>query len=1493
MNGVAVIGMACRFPGARNPAEYWRNLRDGVESIARLSDAELLAAGVSADAIGDPHYVKAAGVLEAIEELDAAFFGLSPREAEVLDVQHRIFLECAWEALEDACCDPGRHPGSIGVYAGAGMNAYLLANLIPERDALASVGGFQALISNDKDYLPTRVSYKLNLRGPSVSVQTACSTSLVAVHLACQALLAGECDVALAGGVSVRVPQKAGYRYEEGMILSPDGRCRAFDARAAGTVPGSGAGVVVLKRLEDALADGDRVDAVVLGSAINNDGARKVGYTAPSVDGQRSVIREALAVAGVAAGSISFVEAHGTGTPLGDPIECAALAQALQSPGGRQAPCVLGAVKTNVGHLDTAAGVAGFMKAVLALRHGAIPPTLHFTTLNPQIDFAGGPFRVNATTEAWPSADGPRRAGVSSFGIGGTNAHVVLEEAPARAAQPSGRSVHALVLSARSERALDAHGQAVARALVGDGPPDLADVAWSLQTGRPAFEHRMAVVAVGSDRASAALARGEVERGVARARSVVFMFPGQGSQVPGMAAGLYALEPVFRETVDRCCETLRAPLGFDLRELLLAAQATADLGARLTRTAVAQPAIFVVEYALAQQLRAWGIEPSGAIGHSVGEYTAACVGGAVDLDDALMLLAERGRLMQQLPAGRMLAVRTTPETLGVLTNPNSQVPNPNSQLPTPSSRFQIPDPRSPIPDLAAINAPGLCVASGPVAAIDALARHCRDRGIETHDLQTSHAFHSAMMDPILDEFGRAIGRVRLSPPSIPWISNVTGTWVSDADAVDPLYWVRHLRQTVRFADGVACALGQPNPLLLEVGPGRALTTLALEQAGPGAIAISTMKQPRERSSDEETLARALSRLWVAGVDVKWEALDASRGRTRVSLPTYPFERQRYWIEPAAAARAEGTHAAGTGDARRRPLDEWFYVPAWRSAPSPRPSRDPRAAPWLVFARDGDEIGGGVIDRLRRNDATAIVVAPGDGFRRDGDARYVLRPGERDDYDALCADLDRRRIVPGEVIHAWCVDADVVEPDTDASPPAPPAAALDEGFFSLLWLARALGETWAADTRLHVLSSRVQSVAGEGVSPARAALLGPVHVIPRECPFIRCRSIDYRRPDAPGAAASLVRQLFAELLSDADDPLVAYRHHQRFVRTLERAGLAPAPATGVLRTGGHYLITGGLGGVGLVVAEHLARACRAKLTLVGRSAFPRGDEWGAWLATHAEDDGVSAKIGRLQAMEKDGARVGTAAADVADFDGLQRAVRQAEARFGPVHGVIHAAGVPGGGMLQRKVREEAEQILRPKVEGALNVVRLFEAAGIDFVVLMSSLTGVMGETGQIDYSAAGAFLDGLAHDRRGAGAPVCSIDWDTWREAGMAASVRLPGALQALRDESLRFGIGNDEGVEVLERVLASGLAQVVVSTREPRLRQQQEAIDAGRLASAVTPGRISPCRSRPRRLLPSRPSAASGRGCSASTRSGFTTTSSSWGAIRSSRPRSSRACAIR
>jgi phthiocerol/phenolphthiocerol synthesis type-I polyketide synthase E len=896
-HAVAIIGLAGRFPGASSLDEFWRNIRDGVEALESLSEADLDAAGVDGALRASSSYVRRGTSLEGADLFDASFFGIPPREAEILDPQQRVFLECAWEALEHAGYGAGSSRHAVGVYAGASMNTYLLTQIMRNPALAAAVGGYQLMLASDKDFLCTRVSYKLDLRGPSVTVQTACSTSLVAVVLACRSLARGECDMALAGGVSIPVPQRAGYLYQEGMILSPDGHCRPFDIQASGTRIGAGCGIVVLRRLEDAIADRDTIHAIVRGAAVNNDGAAKAGYTAPSIEGQVEVIATAQALAGIAPRDIGYVEAHGTATPLGDPIEIAALSRVFRSSTAEVGFCRLGSLKANLGHLDAAAGVAGLIKTVLALKHREIPPLVNFTAPNPRLELETSPFVASASRAPWTSDGSPRRAGVSSFGIGGTNAHVVLEEASEPAARPAQRDAHLLLLSAKTASALERMTGDLARHLTETRALRLEDVEWTLQVGRRTFAHRRFAVVRSREHAVEVLAQPERAPVVTGAfegavRPVAFLFSGQGSQYVGMGAGLYAAERIYRDAVDRCSRLLQPHLGLDLRDAL-SAQGNADA---INETRLAQPALFVTEYALASLLMSWGIRPAAMLGHSIGEYVAAHLAGVMSLEDSLALVAARGRLMQAQPAGAMAAVH----------------------LPEADLRARL----AHGVEIAAINAGALCTVSGSTDAVAALVRQLQASGIESRMLHTSHAFHSAMMEPVLAPFARLLEGIELRPPAIPYVSNVTGAWITTEQATSPSYHVEHLRRPVRFEAGVRTLAADPAVLLLEVGPGNVLTTLARLTVGrEGAKrVVQSMAHPHDERGDTVVLREAIGRLWLAGAPVEFAAMHEGIEPRRIPLPTYPFERRRYWVEARVPAGAGVTAVPGDIEASARRED---------------------------------------------------------------------------------------------------------------------------------------------------------------------------------------------------------------------------------------------------------------------------------------------------------------------------------------------------------------------------------------------------------------------------------------------------------------------------------------------------------------------------------------------------------------------------------------------
>jgi acyl transferase domain-containing protein len=1400
---VAIIGMAGRFPGAKNLEQFWRNLRDGVESVTFFTKEELRACGVGDDELSDPNYVPAKAVLEDVEMFDAAYFDYNPREAEMLDPQHRVLLECAVEAFEDAGYDPERFAGRVSVYAGVSAGSYLTANLSTRPDLVERVGAYQVDIGNHGEFVPTTISFKLNLKGPSVNIQTACSTSLVAVHAACQSLLNGESDMALAGGGSVTFPHKEGYVYQEEGIMSPDGHCRAFDAGARGTVSGEGAGLVVLKRLSDALADGDRIHAVIKGSAVNNDGSLKVGFTAPSVDGQAEVIAEALALAGVEPDTISYVEAHGTATPLGDPIEIAALTQAYRAGTQKRGFCAIGSLKSNLGHLDAGAGVAGLIKTVLALRHKELPPSLHYERPNPKIDFDKSPFFVNARLARWETGGAPRRAGVSSFGIGGTNVHVILEEAPPAAPSGDSRPAQLLVLSARTAAALEEATANLGAHLAAHADANLADVACTLQTGRRELAHRRALVARDARDAADALASRDPQRlhtsfQEPRHRPNVFMFPGQGAQHAGMSQGLYEAEPLFREHVDRHAELLRPVLDLDLRDVLYPSSSDAEEATRLLQqTCVTQPALFVVEHALARLWMRWGVKPAAMIGHSVGEYVAACLAGVLPADDALLLVAERGRLMQQLPPGRMLAVQMSEREVNDLLPPGLA--------------------------LAAVNTPNSCVVAGAAEAVEEFRTALARRGLDSQPLHTSHAFHSEMMEPILGEFAERVGRVKLSAPRVPFVSNVTGTWITSAEATDPRYWARHLRQTVRFAAGVGELLRESERILLEVGPGHTLSGYARQhpENNVSQVILNSMRHPRDRRADVETLLGALGKFWLAGGTVDWQGFNADEQRRRVTLPTYPFERKRFYVEPRPAAREATTSTRAA--LRKKPIAEWFYLPSWKRVPPPAARRaEPDSQPrWLVMA-DAHGLGEELAARLAAAGGEVATVRAGERFTKVGERAYTIDPRRKEDYRALLAALAAERLAPGRVVHMWGVGVGEEEGDADAGEAF--ARAQEAGLYSLIFMTQALNEdATGAAPRITVVTSHAQEVSdGDAVRPEKATVLAACKVIPQEHPGIACRAVDVSPPPAGGdARARLVEQLAAELSADASDVTIAYRGRHRWAQTFEPFEPPPADAPATrLRERGVYLITGGLSGVALALAGHLARIARARLVLTGRAGLPERDAWDAWLAERGDDDEVSRRINRVRELEASGAEVLVLRADVSDEAEMRAALAQAEARFGALDGVVHGAALNGPDVdkeVAALTPADCERHFRVKARGLVVLEEILRGRELDFCLVLSSISTVLGGLSFTAYAASNVFADALVqtHNQRGRDNWM-SVNWDAWNFEGGGDERQS----RAAGDGGL--WILPHEGAEAFGRVLSMPAAsQVVVSTGDLRARLER------------------------------------------------------------------------
>jgi acyl transferase domain-containing protein/thioesterase domain-containing protein len=1357
---IAIIGMSVQVPGALSSSEFWNNLREGRESIRSLSDEDLREAGENPQSLSHPDYVRAAAPLNGFADFDAEFFGFSPKDAAILDPQHRKFLETAWEAMEHAGHPPESLDGNIGVYAGCGMGSYFYFNICSNPGLVQDAGMFLLRhTGNDKDFMSTRVSHVFDLKGPSISLQTACSTSLVATHYACQALRDGDCDMALAGGVTIELPHGRGYIYKENEILSPDGHCHAFDHRAQGTVFGSGAGVVALRRLEDALRDGDHIWAVIKGSAINNDGAAKAGYLAPSVEGQTAAVRSALANADVPADSIGYVECHGTGTYLGDPIEVSALTNAYRARTDQTGFCKIGSVKTNIGHLDTAAGVAGLVKTALSLHHGQIPPSLGYEAPNPAIDFDTSPFRVNDRLTDWVS-DTPRRAAVNALGVGGTNAHAILEQAPARApSEDSDFPFHILCVSGRTSRALDANSKALAAHLRDNPNLDLADVAFTLKEGRRGFEKRRVLVAETATEAANLLEQGDpravfTHTALGDRAETVFMFPGGGAQYAGMARDLYETEPVFADWMDRGLDHLSGQLDQDIRALWLPEPGQEDTAnARLTQPSLQLPLVMIVEYALAQLWQSWGVQPAALVGHSMGENTAACLAGVIGFEDCIDLVALRGRLFDTVPAGGMLSV----------------------SLPESDLRDILPSDL----DIASVNAPALCAVSGPQAALDAFAFTLTGREIEHQRIQIDIAAHSRMLDPILHQFRAFLTGLDLQTPRLPVISNRTGLPLTDAQATSPDYWVEQLRQTVNFGACVDYLAQRPDRVFLEVGPGKALGTLAqMNPALQPGQAFSSLRHPNQDMDDDAYFLLTIGRLWACGVEADWSQIRGEAKRHRLPLPTYAFQRSRYFIEPGTQAAAPESAAL----TRSEDLRDWGYRPVWRpqyAACDLDVDQDLESLPtqtWLIF-EDTTGVARAAADRLETAGQTVIRVRLGDTFAKLTDGSYLLSPElGRAGYDALVEDLSSNGQLPDRIGHFWLVTQD------ETFRPGSSFAIRNRecGFDSLVHLAQALGSIDHAAHLVVVTSDAAQTRDEPLPYPEKSLITGPVGVIPRELPGWSCTSLDLQSSDLflsakrgrKALSNGIVSQVLETLLAEPGNETAAIRGARRMVQGYKPIALEDTESP-VWTQGGTYLITGGFGGIGLAVAQDLIRDHGANVILLGRDPMPSPKGWDAYLQKAAPQDRIARRIRALQELNAIGSETGSGraiavAADVCNITQMRTAVDQATDAFGKISGVIHAAGHIDDGLLLARSDSDIEAVLAPKVTGLQVLDQLFPDGSLDLMVLFGSSSTASRPAGQVDYVAANAYLNTLANGRIGAKTKVIAVNWGVWADTGMAA-----------------------------------------------------------------------------------------------------------------------------
>ena len=1381
MTGIAIIGLAGRFPGAESAGEFWQNLREGRDVGAEFSE-EQLGRYVPEEIWRSPGYVRRGYVLRRPTTFDCGLFGYTPSEAGGIDPQQRKLLEVAWEALEDAGYAPRHCPGSVGVFASVSPSS--LKRLDPWTFSSDPGAYMSALLGNDKDYAPVRVSYKLNLKGPAMSVQTACSSSLVAAAQACQSLLDYGCDMALAGGSNIIFPQDAGYLSMDEGGLSKDGRCHAFDYRASGMNFGNGVAVLVLKRLEDAVRDHDHVYGVIRGFAVNNDGSDKVGFTAPSVSGQQAVISEALEVSGIPAESVSYVETHGTGTPMGDPMEVRALAQVY----GAGGPCELGAVKANVGHLNAAAGAAGLLKAALCLENAELPPLLHFERENPALGLSGTRFTVSTRLHPWTQR--PRRCGVSSFGLGGTNCHMVLEEAPARDYDVSGEEesrLRVLPFSAKSESLLDAQMARFAGWAEMHMEASLADVAFTLQAGRESMPFRRAVLASSLAEAARKARDGvfiaQPEGGLpADGRRACFFFSGIGSQYAGMGRGLYQAEPAYRDAVDACAEAFLALADFDVRRVLNAeGEGLEEAEGLLRKPAEGFACLFAAEYAMGRLLQARGIEPACVGGHSFGQYAAAVFAGIFTLEDAARVVAKRGELMDRVQEGAMILVfagegQVRPLLFGTLS-------------------------------IAAVNTDRLCTVAGLGEEVDAFVEALRPRRIHCRKVAATRAGHSCLMEPILAEFRAFMESVPMSAPKIRMFSNATGTWLTGEEAVSPETWTRHIRAAVRFADDAAAVLADPALFPVEVGPGSVLTgMLRRHPQAQGREAVATMRDGTAQTPDWDFFQNALAFLYAAGLSPRWEQGEA----WRVSLPGTVFEEMDF---PVVREEAK---AAGKGIFGRmmdkQDMADWFYLPGWKRGEAllgqaPGDGADSRC--WLVFAsRKG--AGAGFVKTLERQGRRVVQVEPGEAFARE-DGGFVLNPDSEAEFSRLFTEVEEMGLFPDIAVHAWMLGLEGGRGAEDWE------ACSRLGWKAIQSLLRAFAASHGGSRplTLAVLADGTQCVLGnDGLSPEKAAALGPCLVAPAEYANVRSLSIDME-PDAGGAALeSAVHDILSVPAGEGAGEgagVMAYRAGFRWLQDFAMARPLPGAAQ-LLKEKGTYLVTGGFGGVASALAEHLAARYKANLVLTAHAPFPSESEWDDWLEAHGGEDRTSGRIRMVRRLEELGARVLAVSADIADRERMRQVWDEAVRRFGRVDGAFHAASSASSSMIQMQTPEKSAAVMGAKVAGTYVIEELARERGLDFVMLFSSLVSHVPSLGFSDYTSASLFMDAYARKMSGL-APwkVVAVNWGYWEGVGIGTAL-LPKLRELLGEDAAVRGIRAAEGMQCIERILASPCRQVAVST---------------------------------------------------------------------------------
>ncbi len=1393
---VAVIGLSCRFPGASNIEQFWHNLQNGVESITSFTDEQLREQGISEELLKNKDYVKKGSILEQFDLFDERFFGYSPKDAQVLDPQVRLFHECSWEALEDAGYVPDNYPGLIGLFTGASSNLNWNARVLlyegEHRDQ------YTELQMSNKDFLATRISYKLNLKGPSLNISTACSTSLVAIHNACRSLLSGECDMAMAGGVSLLIPNKTGYLYQDGAFLSKDGHTRTFDEESNGFIFGSGLGVVVLKPLENALADKDNIYAVIKGSAINNDGNRKVGYMAPSVEGQSEVLNYALQISELAPESISYIETHGSGTLLGDSVEFNAINRVFGK--NRTNNCILGSVKTNFGHLDAASGVAGFIKTVLSLQHKQLPPTLHFNKSNPNLDIENKSFEINTTLIDWKNNSYPLRAGVSAFGVGGTNAHVILEAHPKLSSSTLTEKKQLILLSAKTFTSLDKMSENLVRYLKENPEQVLSDIAYTLQAGRKLFDYRKKIVCDDHGQLIDALTNSETRQAHTfyaqdRYEQVVFVFPGQGAQYVNMGRELYENESIFQNHIDQILEILKEFSNKNFRKMLFPDNQDLEW-AHEALTCIENNVIvlFIICYALAQLLIAWGIKPDVVIGYSGGEYVAATIAGLFSLEGVLQLLVKRTELLGRLPDGVMLNIPLPVAEVEALLDSSLEI---------------------------AIDNEDSCVVGGAIEDVQKLEEKLKSKRCICTPLSSSKVIHTSRVNSILDEYRESFAEIKYSKLTIPYLSSVRGDWVDQDEIATADYWIDQLKNCVNFVNALKKFDNNKNNVFIEIGPGHDMSALIKRMKKPGKkdMIVNLIPFSNNHADPLYHFYNRIGSLWQYGITINWSLFNPQC--RRISLPTYHFERKRFWLD-VDFMQPTSKHSEKMNI--RNKCSDWYYEPTWKRKSIYRGKTDncDKIKNCLVFS-DFSSLSQRFLAELDQYKNNIIVVSKGTEYKEVKSRFFTINPSVDTDYEKLFKRLSELAFIPDEIFHFWNINAQTYNPDVEFSGEEQ-AEYLDNGYFSLINCARELENNFANhQVDIVIIADDICKVTGKDhIIPYKATLLGPLKVIPIENAALSCRCLDIGINHDKKTEEEIIRILLSASRELPNASPVAFRDNYLWVGLYESVYHEKID-NNVLKTGGTYLITGGLGGLGLSIAQYLAQEYRVTLVLVGRSDFPPRQQWEKLLDEKSTNGEIRRKIEKLLEIESSGSTIHLYQADIGDENQVLLLHDEIIKNVGKINGLIHAAGIADGFIIQRIERENSKKMLAAKISGTIILNRIFRNDIHDFCMLFSSLGSLIPAIGQTGYCAANSFLDAYAHYSfaNDWSYRVISVNWERWGDLGM--SIENARVHKKLTRQTLQNVISEKEGWDAFSQLMNTHEPQIIIS-----------AYDINKLVDSVT-----------------------------------------------------------